>query len=382
MRLAIVAPHFPEYALRYAAAMARRCPVLAFVDDAQVAAEYEGRRMDTHGIERVHRIRFKTMWDAARLIGGLRRFRPTVVHLQEAVGPRRRLFNALVVMVFKRSARIALTVHDPSPHTGRDSHDARRGAWALGYVRRVADVIVVHGEHCARDYRPRLGPAQLLVVSEHGVVLEPETFAPAPAYPLRLYFFGRMEAYKGLDTLLVAVRQLHDAGQPFELAVEGHGPELERLGAAFEALPEVTVLRGFVPPCRVIEAIQQAHCVLLPYHNATQSGVLAAAFAGHRCVIASDVGGLRDVVAHGRNGLLVPASDGDALAGAIGALIADAGQWQRLQQGAAETARTQLNWDVITGGLIQALASPAMPDGARLRRPRRGVTDVEAYHQE
>jgi glycosyltransferase involved in cell wall biosynthesis len=106
-----------------------------------------------------------------------------------------------------------------------------------------------------------------------------------------------------------------------------------------------------------MESIQQSHCVVLPYHDATQSGVLAAAFAGHRYVIASDVGGLRDSVAHDHNGLRVPPSDSSALASVIRELINDEPRSRRLGRGAAETAQTQLDWNVIADALHREFCS-------------------------
>lgn len=357
MRLALVAPHFPEYALRYAAGMARHGDVLACVDEGQLAAEYEGRAVPT-GIGVIKRNRFRTPGDLIRLLRMIARFKPSVVHLQETAGPRRAFFNLCVAALAKRSSTIVLTVHDPLPHAGRDMAAAWRTAWVGDVVRRLADIVVVHGAYCAGLYRAGAHPTgQLIVSSEHGVILEPPTARPSLTNPLKLYFFGRMEVYKGVEVLLDAAEILHDKNVPFELSVAGRGPELDRLQDRFRRLPEVTVRNGFVPPTEVIESIQNADCVVLPYLGATQSGVLAAAFAGRRTVIASDTGGLPDVVEHGRNGLLVPPGDPAALAAAVQAL-AEAGELRdRLQAGAAATAKGQLNWDRIGTELHGVFAS-------------------------
>jgi glycosyltransferase involved in cell wall biosynthesis len=379
MRIAIVAPQFPEYSLRYASEMSSHCPVLLCVDERQLAAEYLGRKPDFRSLTQLHMMHFKNAWDLVKLVYCLARFRPTIVHLQEAVGPRRRFFNACVVAVFKQSTTVVLTIHDPLPHSGRDQTVAARGAAAQRYTRKRADVIIVHGEHCARQYRDSetLRAQQRLLVSRHGAILEPPVKKPPPPYPFQMYFFGRMEPYKGLGTLLAAAQQLHDANVAFRLVIEGHGPELDRLGPRFATLPEVSILPGFVPPGRVMDAIQQSHCVVLPYLDATQSGVLAAALTGHRCVIASDVGGLRDVVEDGVNGLLVPPNDPTALKRAVQRLIDDQGLWQRLQRGATETACNQLNWSAIADHVYDNLA---LMQKARQPSDLRPHSKIEAGH--
>ncbi len=371
MRLAIIAPHFPEYALRYAEAMAQRCDVLACVDAGQLASEYEGRRRPELPAGRIEPVRFKTPADLWRLLRLVISFRPDVVHFQEAAGPRRGVFLAAVARILKRSTLIVLTVHDPLPHQGRDIRAAKRAAKPRDYLRRLANVLIAHGAYCADLLRgsARPGTGQV-IASEHGVILEPAEQRPVPPGPLKLYTFGRMEAYKGVEVLLAAAERLHAEGLPFELSIAGHGPELDRLRGRFQTLPEVRLQTGFVPPNQVIASIQEADCVVLPYLSATQSGVLAAAFAGHRFVIASETGGIPDVVTHGRNGLLVPPGDPAALADAVKLVAQDAGLRETLRQGAIATARQQLNWSRIAERL-QADFAAALETRSTARTTRR-----------
>ncbi len=372
MRLAIIAPHFPEYALGYATGMAKHCDVLVCLDADQVADEYAGRRIPTAGVGRLERFRFKSPLDLLRMFRTVSRFRPSVVHFQEASGPKRAFFNACVAARLRPSATIALTVHDPVPHEGRDRTAAQRMPWARLYLRRRADVIVVHGAYCGRLMRNNLGSsAPRVVESEHGLLLEPPDLLPPPAAPLKLYFFGRMEAYKGVEVLLLMAESLHAEGLPFELSIAGHGPELDRLQARFERLPEVKIHNGFVPPCQIMASIQSADCVMLPYLSATQSGVLAAAFAGRRYVIASQVGGIPDVVEHGHNGLLVPPGDPQALVDAVRKIAHDPVLRVRLREGAEATATGKLDWNRIASELIKVFEQTAANRraGAKVSEP-------------
>jgi len=236
------------------------------------------------------------------------------------------------------------------------------------HLRRLADIVVLHGAYCVELYRQAgYGTAQRVVESDHGVILSPLAVRARQEGPPSFYFFGRMEAYKGVETLLLAAEQLHEEGLSFQLRVAGQGPELDRLFDRFSRPPPVRVRRGFVPSVEVIDAIQEADCVVLPYLSATQSGVLAAAFAGHRFVIASDTGGLPAVVEHGGNGLLVPPGEPAALADAMRVAARDDRLRDRLRAGAAHTAGTRLDWDRIAAKLLDVFAEA---------RPGRGAVNL------
>ena len=96
--------------------------------------------------------------------------------------------------------------------------------------------------------------------------------------------------------------------------------------------------------------------MVAPYSEATQSGVVAAAFANGRPVIATAVGGLPDFVIHNRNGLLVPPHDPLALADAILAIIEDRALLARLSAGAAASAAMEMSWDRFADIILDHIA--------------------------
>jgi glycosyltransferase involved in cell wall biosynthesis len=112
---------------------------------------------------------------------------------------------------------------------------------------------------------------------------------------VRLLAFGRLLPYKGLDLLADGLRRL---GPRAELVVRvvGCGPESPEL-AALRALPGVTVENRWVPEGEVGALLGWCDAVVLPYREASQSGVAAAALAAHRHVIATNVGGLAEQLA-------------------------------------------------------------------------------------
>lgn len=128
--------------------------------------------------------------------------------------------------------------------------------------------------------------------------LPPLVFGPgappprAHGGPLRLLFFGRLLPYKGLSLLRDAVSAL-DHARDWELRVVGSGPESSEL-AALRATPGVTVENRWVPDEEVAALITWADAVVLPYIEASQSGVAPGAIAAGRVVVSTRVGGLTE----------------------------------------------------------------------------------------
>ncbi len=185
---------------------------------------------------------------------------------------------------------VVVVVHDADAHPG----DVTPLLMMLQrQLMRRADAVVALSTHVAVRLSEQCGVAAgRLFVMPH----PPLIFGPMPPPPLahgsaaRLLFFGRLLAYKGLDLLASAVRQL-GARRDWELRVVGSGPESVELGA-LRGLPGVTVENRWVPEDEIGALFAWADIVVLPYKEASQSGVAPAAIAAGRYVVSTRVGGL------------------------------------------------------------------------------------------
>ncbi|HQT74178.1 MAG: glycosyl transferase family 1 [Acidiphilium sp. 37-67-22] len=130
----------------------------------------------------------------------------------------------------------------------------------------------------------------------------------------RLLMFGRLLPYKGLDLLCEAMERLGpDPG--FGLHVAGNGPDSAEL-SRLAAMPHVTLDRRWIPEAELSRLIGDADALVLPYRQASQSGVAAAALALGRQVIATEVGGLAEQLRDAPQAILCP-PDAGALAAAL-----------------------------------------------------------------
>jgi glycosyltransferase involved in cell wall biosynthesis len=146
--------------------------------------------------------------------------------------------------------------------------------------------------------------------------------APRDGMP-RLLCIGRLIPVKGHLVLLRALAQARTRLPDLRLDLAGHGPLEPALRAYVRELRLGDAVRflGFVSP--VQRAIEDAGVVVVPSLGEGFGMVALEAMERARPVIASDVGGLPEIVEHDLSGLVVPAGDAEALADAIVALAGD-----------------------------------------------------------
>lgn len=145
-------------------------------------------------------------------------------------------------------------------------------------------------------------------------------------------FVGALGRHKGVDVLLEARRKMR---KPPPLVLIG----TPRADTPRIDDPEVVIARN-VPSAQVMASWMRASVAVVPSVISEGMGQVAIeAMLVGRAVVASDVGGLRDVVAHGTTGLMVPPGDPEALAVALDSLLDNPEARQRLGEAGRLRAR-------------------------------------------
>jgi glycosyltransferase involved in cell wall biosynthesis len=147
-----------------------------------------------------------------------------------------------------------------------------------------------------------------------------------------LMFAGAFGRHKGVDVLLEARRRMRNQ-PPLVLIGTSHGqaPRVDGQG--------VVVVRD-IAPAQVMASWMRASVAVVPsVWNEPLGRVAIEAMLTGRAVVASDVGGLRDIVTHGVTGLTVPPGDPGALASALDDLLDDPARRRRLGETARSHAR-------------------------------------------
>lgn len=174
--------------------------------------------------------------------------------------------------------------------------NARRRTWQASVARFVAPTRFVRDRLVAGGF-----PANRIEVRPH-VVPDPGPRQRPAGCSRELLYVGRASPEKGLRTLVEAFAELDDVG--LTLAVVG---DVSPRGLSLRASSRVAFL-GSVDRERLLERMRHARAVAVPSLVPEAFGLVAAeAMAAGAPAIASDVGGLREVVGDG--GWLVPPGD-------------------------------------------------------------------------
>lgn len=279
--------------------------------------------------------------DTARLRRSLQRWRPDFVHLQDSVPNDMRL----AVAAGLPGRPYALTVHDPVIHPG----DRVPPAWIRAVRRRLrrrAALIFVHSEALAEELRGTGDARGAVEVVPHGLTGVPPR--PLPERP-SLLFFGRISHYKGLDTLLDAMPLVWERLPEATLTIAGDGPLPER---EVIADPRVTLRHEHVPEAEVAGLFGAATCAVLPYRQASQSGVGSEAKRFGRAIVATRVGGLPELIDESCGRLVAP-EDPAALAAAVVEVAGSPGLAAELGRNAAASGE-ESSWPSVGARTLDA----------------------------
>ena len=175
--------------------------------------------------------------------------------------------------------------------------------------------------------------------------------AELPERPTAL-FVGMLEAYKNVDGLAAAWRRVAARMPEAKLVIVGKGSRRRTIDALALDLPDQVEHMEMLDPEGVASQLDEATILVLPSWPEGLGRVVIEAFARGRGVVATGAGGVLDLVEDGREGLLVPRADEDALVEALLRVLGDRELAARLGEAAQERYR---DWDYTPDDFARSL---------------------------
>jgi glycosyltransferase involved in cell wall biosynthesis len=295
----------------------------------------------------------RNVFAMARMMEIIRDLNPDVLHVQETNDP---WYD--MTLTINKMPPLVTTVHDVFRHPGD-----KQSVFGSDYTRRVAfyrsQQIIVHANHLKNAMVEQFNvPAQSLNAIPHGELgslyqrlAQNQDFVVREPYTL--LFMGRIWPYKGLKYLIAAMPLVAEKIPQVKLIIAGRGENIEQYFPQGYDPERYEVLNRFIESTEIFQLFNRSTLSILPYIEASQSGVAALAYGMGTPVIASDVGGLAEVIRHERDGLLVPPCDVPALADAIIRLLQDRPLQARMRQELLDRCQQDLNWSNIAKQTVE-----------------------------
>ena len=344
MKVAFLSFDFGEYCIALASALAREAEVLLLIPR-RLAAPHLSKLDWAVGYQPFSKPRLRQPLQQIRMIytilQHIKDFGPDVIHFQHG-----HLWFNLALPLLGRYP-LVLTIHDPRHHVGdRSAQKTPQIIMDFGYHR--ADRVIVHGKQLKQLVVHELCiPSEIVHVIPHIVLGDDSAHSQVREDDHLILFFGRLWEYKGLEYLIRAEPLITAQVPDARIIIAGRGEDFSRYRQMMVHPEHFVIHNEYISDDKRAELFRRASIVVLPYTDASQSGVIPLAYAFAKPVVATAVGGLPEMVDHGRTGYLVPPCDERALADAIVRLLRDKGLRRQLGANGKRKIDTQCSPDVV-----------------------------------
>lgn len=299
-----------------------------------------------------------------RLIVFLIKSKPDIIQFGKIEFP----FEAIFLSILKSSGlRLSQICHEFELREQGNNPLIQLSNQLYRWVYNNFSVIFFHGESNQRRFLSLFNvPKSRLYNIEHGnenLFLSKQS-NEATAMSLRqrngiepeaqvILFFGNLMPSKGIPDLIRAFAQVYKKEKHARLIIAGNPSkfidmdELRKLTSDLDITHEVVFDARYIPMEEVATLMELSTVVVYPYLNSTQSGALQVAYTFGKPVIATNVGGLPEVVEDGKSGFLIPPASPDELAKAMLKFFDNSQLTQTMGAYAKHLSDTRFSWDMI-----------------------------------
>jgi PEP-CTERM/exosortase A-associated glycosyltransferase len=227
-----------------------------------------------------------------------------------------------------------------------------------------ADHVAVISRGLRDEFVARGIPAGNLTVVSNGVDIDQfRAMAPDAGYEKTwtldgkrvIGFIGSFSRYEGLDVLVDAMARLTTTRTDVVLLLVGGGRMQAHLKAQVDRLhlADRVIMPGRIPRDRIPSVYSVVDVLVYPRYSLRLTELVTPlkpleAMAMAKALVASDVGGHRELIRHGHTGLLVPAGDASALAATLAGLLDNESLRRTLGRQAQDWVRQQHSWSKTT----------------------------------
>ncbi|MDD5432012.1 MAG: glycosyltransferase family 4 protein [Candidatus Omnitrophica bacterium] len=343
MKVALVAFWYIEYTIELANALAdlEGTEIVLFVPE-RLACKYSSQ---ISSLLKLKTFKYRRMSNPINffVISGvflkLNKLKPSIIHVQGG----NVWFNFLLPLLNKQS-KLIVTIHDVTPHEG----DKMTSILPLRErIIRFADGFIVHGnkikDEFIRKYKADLKKVAVIPHGEFSIFsrIDNQLIEEEEATVL---FFGRILEYKGLQYLIKAEPLIKKEIPNIKICIAGEGELLKEYEKLIVNRTSFEIINSYIDNNKVSQLFQKCCLVVLPYIEASQSGIVPIAYAFKKPVIATSVGSLPEVVKDGVTGFIISPRDINSLAEKVIFLIKNKEKRLLMGKNSFHMTKNELSW--------------------------------------
>ena len=341
-----------DYTIQLSNALSKKETVMLMLPNKVLRDELENieKNVKLHLFKSPKHIYYPTvLFTVFEIIKQIKTFNPDVIHFQVS-SPVLYLF-----FLFLRGYPLVGTFHDVKLHLGEERL-SNRILYNRG--RRYMNQIIVHGEklkeQMIKEYNLPDEKVHAIPIGEHRVI----PFKKYEREDLKedqnlILFFGRIQEYKGLKYLIKAEPMITKEVPGAKIVIAGVGEDFKKYEEIMLNKDNFIIYNHYIPYKEGAELFQRCSIVVLPYIDASQSGVISTAYGFKKAVVVTNVGAIPEIVDDGVTGFIVPPRNPEALADAIVKLLKDEKLRKEMGENAYRKLKTDLSWDNIAEKTIE-----------------------------
>ena len=266
----------------------------------------------------------------------------------------------LIVEKFIKVKENIIIMHDPIPHSGERERTEREKEKDKKFLSKVDNILVLSKLFIPIVENNYNYSKHNILYMRHGTMSYPKftgTFSEEESNgSINFLFFGRIEKYKGLHVLSKAFEKVQKQYPDTWLTIAGSG-DFTEYEEEYAAIKNVTVMNKYIIDDEIAYLFSKPNTVVvMPYIDATQSGITGMAYNYETPIISTDTGGLREQLFDGEVGVFVKPGDAYDLAKTMIRFITEPDLYA-IQKTLMQVTKEKMSWKSTTKELLEQLVS-------------------------
>lgn len=361
MKIAIISFTYVEHCAHLAKALSKRNDVLLMlpkkekVDNAKILSKFfSDSNVKLHLFDKFPNYDLRNLLTVKSIKEEVGKFGPNVICLQSLY------YWLYFILDFLKTYPLVTQVHDPIFHSGTGSTKYKNiNSYLQKLIIKNSDQIIVNGKKLAlgfsKKYNYPLDKIHTMLFSEYSLTKDISQ-SENKVKLNRILFFGRVHYYKGIDILVSTEKYLASFLNDFKICIAGSGNH-ELYRNKIIDTENYDIISEKIEWTDISSIFQEADIVVLPYRDATQSGVIANCLAYRKPIIVTNRGSIDEIVKHNKSALILEKLNSITLAANIITLLNDDKLKRKFSKNIDISLKTHLSWDNVIKPVEKAFAN-------------------------